>query len=177
MRDRIHERDRHERERELGHESPGRLHHRPRNGTRGEVGEKNEGDSENQASEVEAGDQELPRSGPIEDVRRLDAGEQVLPGGRPAVPVEPDRAERDGNEEDRSRNRLRAPEARQRYAQPDPAVDGRSGAIRAMYANRIAKPSPRAVHVSRPNESMPKSATYVYSAIANARARGFEGSE
>ncbi len=64
----------------------------------------------------------VPR--PVEDVRCLDANEEVLPRGRAAVAVEADRAERDGKEDDRSGNRLRSREPGEGNPQANAPVHG-----------------------------------------------------
>ena len=73
---------------------------------------------------LKPGHEQLTRSRPVEDVRPLDPGDEVLPGGRAAVAVEGDRAERDRDEQDRSRHPLRACETCEGQPQPDPQLPG-----------------------------------------------------
>ena len=69
-----------------------------------------------------AGREQLGRPRRVEDVRPLEVGAQVLPERRAAEPVEPDRAEHDGDEGEHARRPLGAGEPRERHPDDEPAL-------------------------------------------------------
>ncbi len=87
------------------------------------------------------------------------SAEHVLPGRRPAEPVEARRAEEDGDEDERARNAVGPGEPGERPAQRRPARHAaRTGAIRESSENATANPSPPFVQASRPKTAIPASA-------------------
>ena len=114
VRDRVDERDRDEREHELRRQRPRRVHHPAGDPAGREEGAEDEDDGAEEAEQVDTGDEQLAGAGPVEDVRRLDPRDQILPFGRAAEAVEADRAERDGDEDHRARHVLGAGEAAER---------------------------------------------------------------
>ena len=75
-----------------------------------------------QARERHPGREQLRRSRRVDDVRPFEVGAEVLPERGPAEPVEPDRAEHDGDEREHPRRPLGAGEPRERHPDDEPAL-------------------------------------------------------